>query len=77
MTVSTGNKPRIAIVGSGISSLTCGYLLSQQYEVTLFEAADYLGGHTATVDVELGGKPYAIDTGLLCSTTALIPGFRP
>ncbi len=42
MTVSTGNKPRIAIVGSGISSLTCGYLLSQQYEVTLFEAADYL-----------------------------------
>ncbi|WP_412503872.1 NAD(P)/FAD-dependent oxidoreductase [Shewanella indica] len=76
MTVSTGNKPRIAIVGSGISSLTCGYLLSQQYEVTLFEAADYLGGHTATVDVELDGKPYAIDTGFIVFNDRTYPRFQ-
>lgn len=41
-------KKRIAIIGSGISGQTCGYLLSQQHQVTLFEANGYLGGHTAT-----------------------------
>ena len=42
----------IAIIGSGISGLTSGYILSQKHNVTLFEANDYLGGHTNTVYVD-------------------------
>ena len=44
---------RIAVVGAGISGLSAAWLLSQRYEVTLYEAADYLGGHTNTVDVTI------------------------
>lgn len=47
---------RIAIVGSGISGLSCAWKLANKAEVHLYEAGDTLGGHTATVDVELSGK---------------------
>ncbi len=59
------NKPRIAVVGAGISGLASAWLLSRQYEVTLFEAGTYLGGHTNTVDVTLEGKTHPVDTGFL------------
>jgi predicted NAD/FAD-binding protein len=42
---------RIAIIGSGISGLTAAYRLCEQHQVTIFESAGYLGGHTQTVDV--------------------------
>ena len=42
---------RIAIIGTGISGLTAAYLLSEDHEVVVFEANDYVGGHTNTVDV--------------------------
>lgn len=67
---------RIAVIGSGISSLTCGYLLSQQHEVTLFEANDYLGGHTATVDIDAVGARYAIDTGFIVFNDRTYPRFQ-
>lgn len=56
---------RIAVVGSGIAGLSAAWLLSQRHAVTLFEAADTLGGHTHTVDVELGGMRFPVDTGFL------------
>ena len=34
---------RIAIVGAGVSGLTCAHILSRKHDVTLFEAADRLG----------------------------------
>lgn len=58
-------KHRIAVVGAGISGLASAWLLSRNHEVTLFEAADYLGGHTNTVDVTLEGKTHPVDTGFL------------
>ena len=67
---------KIAIVGSGISGLTCAWLLSQQHEVTVFEANDYLGGHTATVDIELGGKMLAVDTGFIVFNDRTYPLFQ-
>ena len=45
------DKQRIAVVGAGISGLASAWLLGRQHEVTLFEAGNYLGGHTNTVDV--------------------------
>jgi predicted NAD/FAD-binding protein len=56
---------RIAIIGSGISGLASAWLLAKRHEVTLFEANDYLGGHTHTHDVVQDGKHYNIDTGFI------------
>ena len=56
---------RIAIVGSGIAGLASAWLLSQRYQVTLFEADDRLGGHTHTHDIELSGRRHAVDTGFI------------
>ncbi|GAC15889.1 NAD(P)/FAD-dependent oxidoreductase [Aliiglaciecola lipolytica] len=66
---------RIAIIGSGISGMTCGHLLHKNYDITLFEANDYIGGHTATVDVEVMGKPFAIDTGFIVYNDWTYPNF--
>ncbi|UPQ87022.1 NAD(P)/FAD-dependent oxidoreductase [Vibrio sinaloensis] len=66
---------KIAIIGTGISGLTCGYYLHKRHDVTLFEANDYIGGHTATVDVELDGKSYAVDTGFIVYNDRTYPNF--
>ena len=56
---------RIAIVGSGISGLSAAWLLSRQHDVVLFEANDYLGGHTDTHRVEVDGRTLEVDTGFI------------
>lgn len=57
---------KIAVVGSGIAGLSAAYRLTQQgHHVTLFEANDYFGGHTHTVDVTLDGRTCGVDTGFL------------
>lgn len=66
---------RIAIVGSGISGLSCAWKLANKAEVHLYEAGDTLGGHTATVDVELAGKRWAIDTGFIVYNDRTYPRF--
>jgi predicted NAD/FAD-binding protein len=62
-------RPRVAIVGSGISGLAAAHRLVGLADVTLFEAADYFGGHTHTVDVTLptpqGPQTHGVDTGFL------------
>src|SRR5690606_7587909 len=60
-----GPGRKIAVVGSGISGLACAWLLSREHRVTLFEAADRVGGHTNTVDVTLEGVTHPVDTGFL------------
>lgn len=68
-------KQRIAIVGSGISGLTCAHLLHNTHDITLFEANDYIGGHTATIDVEVNHRQYAIDTGFIVFNDWTYPNF--
>ena len=64
---------RIAVVGSGISGLASAWLLSQAHDVVLFEANDYLGGHTHTHPIELAGQRYAVDTGFIVHNPAHYP----
>ncbi|MYM62895.1 NAD(P)/FAD-dependent oxidoreductase [Pseudomaricurvus sp. HS19] len=66
---------KIAIIGSGISGLTCAYLLQPHADITVFEADARPGGHTATVDVELQGQHYAIDTGFIVFNDRTYPNF--
>ncbi|MGS2720922.1 NAD(P)/FAD-dependent oxidoreductase [Paraglaciecola aestuariivivens] len=66
---------RIAIIGTGISGLTCGHLLHKSHQVTLFESNHYIGGHTATKDVQVNGKDYAIDTGFIVFNDWTYPNF--
>jgi predicted NAD/FAD-binding protein len=56
---------RVAVIGSGISGLSVARGLAGQAQVALFEAGDYFGGHTHTVDVTLDGMTHGVDTGFL------------
>ena len=56
---------KLAIIGSGISGNVLAYYLNKEYDITVFEANDYIGGHTHTHDVELHGQHYAVDTGFI------------
>ena len=66
---------RIAIIGSGIAGMTAAYLLSEDHEVVVFEANDYVGGHTNTADVSLNGQQYAVDTGFIVFNERTYPNF--
>lgn len=55
----------LAIIGSGIAGLGSAWFLHRDFEVTVFEAADYVGGHTHTVTVDDDGRPAPIDTGFM------------
>ena len=66
---------KIAIIGSGISGLTAAWLLHQSHEITVFEANDYIGGHTHTIDVDVDGEQLAIDTGFIVYNDWTYPNF--
>jgi len=69
------SRMKIAIIGSGISGLTAAWLLHQSHEITVFEANDYIGGHTHTIDVDVDGEQLAIDTGFIVYNDWTYPNF--
>ncbi|WP_269713303.1 NAD(P)/FAD-dependent oxidoreductase [Caulobacter sp. NIBR2454] len=57
---------RIAVIGAGVSGLSAAWLLGTRHEVTIYEAADRLGGHANTVDAPSPkGGVTAVDTGFI------------
>lgn len=66
---------KIAIIGSGISGLTAAYLLNKKHDIHVFEKADRLGGHTATIDIDYKGDQLAIDTGFIVYNDRTYPNF--
>lgn len=66
---------RIAVIGSGVSGLVCAWRLGVDHDVTLFEAADYLGGHTHTHSVTLDGEHHDIDSGFIVHNPVHYPHF--
>ena len=66
---------KIAIIGSGISGLVAAHRLNARHDITVFEANDYVGGHTNTVDAELDGERHAIDTGFIVYNDWTYPNF--
>lgn len=65
----------IAIIGTGISGMLAARLLCSEHRVSLFEAGNYVGGHTATKPIEMGGKIWNIDTGFIVFNEVAYPNF--
>lgn len=56
---------RIAIIGTGVAGMACGYFLRHHYDVTYYEKQTRLGGHTNTVFVDEGPQQIPVDTGFI------------
>jgi len=56
---------RIAIIGTGISGLGSAYLLNPDHEITVYEKAPRIGGHSRTVAVDYDGHAIPVDTGFI------------
>jgi uncharacterized protein len=66
---------RIAIVGSGIAGNVVARRLHGSHDITVFEAAGHVGGHSHTHAIELGGERHAIDTGFIVFNHRTYPHF--
>lgn len=67
---------RIAIIGTGISGLTCAHLLHPHHQITVYEADQRIGGHTHTVQVpDAQGNRVPIDTGFIVCNRKTYPAF--
>ncbi|MGD8920562.1 MAG: FAD-dependent oxidoreductase [Gammaproteobacteria bacterium] len=68
-------RHRIAIVGTGISGLVAAHRLWRDHDITVFEANRYIGGHTNTIDIEMDGQQWAVDTGFIVFNDWTYPNF--
>ncbi|MDG1049129.1 MAG: FAD-dependent oxidoreductase [Planctomycetota bacterium] len=67
---------KVAVVGSGVAGMvTARRLHDAGHEVALLEARDRIGGHTATREVTVNGRPYVVDTGFIVFNERTYPGF--
>ncbi len=56
---------KLAIIGTGIAGMGSAHFLQNNYDITLFEQNDYVGGHTNTVTVDEDSRAIKIDTGFI------------
>jgi predicted NAD/FAD-binding protein len=66
---------KVAIIGAGVSGLTCAWLLHPHHEVTVYESEPVVGGHSNTVEFDCDGKVYRIDTGFIVYNDRNYPNF--
>ena len=75
MPKADAQPPRIAIVGAGVAGLTAARLLRRKFEISVFEANDYAGGHSNTVATEVEGRQFQVDTGFIVCNDRNYPSF--
>ena len=56
---------RLAIIGSGIAGMGPAFYLKDDYEITIFEKNEYVGGHTNTINTSGTSTPFYVDTGFI------------
>ncbi|MEO8849779.1 MAG: FAD-dependent oxidoreductase, partial [Casimicrobiaceae bacterium] len=66
---------KIAVIGSGIAGNVAAYHLAREHEITVFESASHVGGHTHTHAVEQHGRTYSVDTGFIVFNDWTYPNF--
>ena len=65
---------KVAVIGGGVAGIVSSYLLDREFEVTLFEKNDYLGGHTNTIVIPDGpDEGLAVDTGFIVMNDKTYP----
>lgn len=69
------SRKKIAIIGTGIAGNVAAYKLRDEHEITVFEAGNYVGGHTNTVDVFENGQRFPVDTGFIVFNERTYPNF--
>lgn len=67
---------KLAIIGSGISGLSAAYLLNKNYDITIYEKNDYIGGHIRTVDLNIEGEAIPVDTGFIVFNNRNYPNLK-
>ena len=58
-------KKRAAIIGTGIAGMSAAYFLKDDYDITVYEKADYVGGHTNTLSFDHQGEKAVFDSGFM------------
>lgn len=66
---------KIAIIGSGIAGNVAAYHLHREHDITVYEAADHIGGHTHTHSISLDEEHHQIDTGFIVFNDWTYPNF--
>ncbi len=66
---------KIAIIGSGIAGNTIAHHLHKEHEITVFEAEQYIGGHTHTHNIRHEGQDISVDTGFIVFNDRTYPHF--
>ena len=66
-------REKLAIVGTGMSAMSAAYFLKDDYDITLFEKNDYIGGHTNTITVNHNGETATFDTGFMVFNEVTYP----
>jgi predicted NAD/FAD-binding protein len=56
---------KIAIIGTGIAGLGSAFLLNPDNDITVYEKAARIGGHSRTVTVDYDGRAIPVDTGFI------------
>jgi len=69
------SRKSIAVIGSGISGLSCAYHLHKEFDVTVFEKESYLGGHTDTHELIIDNQAVRIDSGFIVFCRLYYPNF--
>lgn len=56
---------KLAIIGTGIAGMGCGWFLHRDFDLTVYEQNDYAGGHTNTIAADEDDRPVYFDTGFM------------
>lgn len=71
------HRQKLAVVGGGVAGIVSAHLLQKKFDVSLFEANNYVGGHTNTIVIPDGpdaGTP--VDTGFIVLNDRNYPLFN-
>ena len=68
-------RMKIAIIGSGIAGNVAALRLHREHDITVYEAAGHVGGHSHTHTLNWDGRSVEVDTGFIVFNDRTYPTF--